>query len=203
MKLRLLVLIAYMLGTSAFAGDALSSSLNRYVEPYAASNNFSGVVLIARHGKAVYEQAYGFADMAAARGNTPETQFHLASMSMQFTAAAIMRLVERGKLGLDQTISEFLPGLPNDNKITIRELLEQTSGLPDINELPNYPDLLKQHQTAASLVAYIKDKPPRFEPGGVSRGEEHSAFNLLALIAEKITKQTFGTALRTLVFTPL
>jgi D-alanyl-D-alanine carboxypeptidase len=202
-KLGLLVLIAHMLCTTTFAGDAVSLSVNRYIQPYAASNNFSGVVLIAKHGKPVYEQAYGFADRAAARRNSPQTRFHLASMSMQFTAAATMRLVELGKLRLDQTISEFIPDLPNGNRITIRELLEQTSGLPDVNELKIYPDILNRHQTAASLVGYIKDKSPRFEPGGDARGEEHSAFNVLALIVETATKKTFAVAMRELVFDPL
>jgi D-alanyl-D-alanine carboxypeptidase len=201
-KLGLLILSVSMQCAAAFAAESLSASVNRYVGPYAATNNFSGVVLIATHGKTIYEQAYGFADVAAARRNTPQTQFHLASMSMQFTAATVMRLVEMGKLRLDQTISEFVPGLPNGNTITIRELLEQTSGLPDVNALPDYPDILNQQQTAESLVGYIKDKPPRFEAGGVSRGEEHSAFNVLALIAEKVTKQPFGAALKRLVFIP-
>ena len=180
-------------------GDPVGA-IDRYVEPYAASNNFSGVVLIARHGKAVYEQAYGFANRDVEQRNIPQTQFHLASMSMQFTAAAVMRLVDQGKLKLDQTVSKFVPGLPNGDKITIRELLEQTSGLPDVNGLPEYSDILNRHQTAESLVSYIIDKPPRFEPGSASQGEEHSAFNVLALIVEKVTKQPFATAVRRLVF---
>jgi CubicO group peptidase (beta-lactamase class C family) len=179
-----------------------TAAIDRYVEPYAASNNFSGVVLIARHGKAVYEQAYGFEDQGTEQRNTPQTRFHLASMSMQFTAAAVMRLVELGKLKLDQVVSMLVPGLPNGDKITIRELLEQTSGLPDVNALPNYSDILNRHQTAGSLVSYIKDKSPRFEPGSASQGEEHSAFNVLALIVEKVTKQSFAAAVKRLVFVP-
>ena len=199
------VAIALLNSPSALALSAIGEStaaVDRYVEPYAASNNFSGVVLIAQHGKAVYEKAYGFADMGAGRRNTPQTQFHLASMSMQFTAAAVMRLVELGKIKLDQTISQFVPGLPNGDKITIRELLEETSGLPDVNALPDYSAILEQHQTAASLVGYIRSKPSRFEPGGASRGEEHSAFNVLALIVENVTGQSFATALKRLVFVP-
>ena len=187
----------------AQADDALISSVNRYVEPYVASSNFSGVVLIAREGKVICQQAYGLADVGANRRNTIQTQFHLASLSMQFTAAAVMKLVDAGKLELDAPISPFVPALPNADKITIRDLLEETSGLADVNALPEYSNILKQHQTPASLVDLVKDKPPRFEPGGAFRGEEHSAYNVLALIVEKVTKQSFGMAAKQLVFAPL
>jgi CubicO group peptidase (beta-lactamase class C family) len=189
--------------TCAPAHDALSASVDRYLAPYVATNNFSGVVLIAKEGKVIHGKAYGFADLRAARSNTLNTQFHLASLSMQFTAAAVMRLVEAGKLKLDAPVAQFVPGVPNGEKITIRNLLEETSGLPDVNALAEYSDILTQQQTAASLVEYIMDKPPRFEPGGLTQGEEHSAYNMLALIVERITKQPFAMAVRQLVFAPL
>jgi CubicO group peptidase (beta-lactamase class C family) len=194
--------LCLLFGT-AQAASVPTSSIDDYVAPYAASNNFSGVVLIAKHGDVVYKNAFGAADIHAGRLNAAHTQFHLASLSMQFTAAAIMRLVELGKIRLDEPISDFVAGLPNGETITVRNLLEQTSGLPDVNALPGYADTLMSHQTAASLVALVKDKPPRFEPGGASRGEEHSAFNVLALVVERVTKQSFASALRKLVFAPL
>ena len=189
--------------TDALPDSSMAAEVDRYVAPYVSSNNFSGVVLIAQQGKVAYQKTFGFADISAAQKNTFRTQFYLASMSMQFTAAAVMRLVELGRIRLDQSISGFVPGLPNGDTITVRQLLEQTSGLPDVNALPEYPAILDQHQTADSLIAYIKNKPPRFEPGDASRGEEHSAFNVLALIVENVTHQPFASALRRLIFDPL
>jgi len=95
-----------------------------------------------------------------------------------------------------------VPRVPNGDAITIRELLEQNSGLPDVNELPNYDDLLKVHQTPESLVAQIRGLPPFANPGGKSLREEHSGQNLLALIVERKTGLPFAQAMKSLVFGP-
>ncbi len=122
---------------------------------------------------------------------------------MQFTAAAAMRLVEQGKLSLDAKVSEFVADMPNGERITIRHLLQQKSGLPDRNDLDGYDDLLTAHQTPESLVQFIRGHPPRFEPGGETQGEEHSAYDVLALIIERVTGLPFRVAVRREVFAPL
>jgi len=78
----------------------------------------------------------------------------------------------------------------------------QRSGLPDINAMPDYDEVLQQHQTAESLIGHIQGKPLEFEPGTKFVREEHSAYNLLALIIEKKTGLTFKEAVRQLVFEP-
>jgi Beta-lactamase len=83
--------------------------------------------------------------------------------------------------------------------ITIRDLLTERSGLPDINALPNYDEILQRHQTPSSLIAEIKGRPLLFEPGSNFLHEEHSAYNLLALIVEKKTGLPFAAAVRRLV----
>ncbi|HEY2780578.1 MAG TPA: serine hydrolase domain-containing protein [Steroidobacteraceae bacterium] len=190
-------------GTAAFAVSAPAFPFDDYVRPYVNSGNFSGAVLVAKDGSVLYQSAYGPADQAARHRNTAATRFHLASLSMQFTSAAALRLIDAGKLALDTRVADVVPGLPNGEKITVRELLEETSGLPDVNSLPDYAQVLQAHQSAASLVEMILGKAPRFEPGSPSNGEEHSAFNLLALIVEKKTALPFAAAVRELVFKPL
>jgi CubicO group peptidase (beta-lactamase class C family) len=123
-------------------------------------------------------------------------------MSMQFTAAAVLRLVDQGVFALDTHVSDVVPGVEGE-RITIRHLLIEQSGLPDINELPDYNDVLNHHQTPATLVAKIADRPLLFEPGTKFLHEEHSAYNLLALIIEKKTGFSFSAALKRLVFKPL
>jgi D-alanyl-D-alanine carboxypeptidase len=122
---------------------------------------------------------------------------------MQFTAAAILRLVDQGSFSLDTHVGDLVPGITGGDKITVRDLLMERSGLADINDLPDYRDILQQHQTAASLVARIKDQPLLFEPGSKFLHEEHSAYNLLALIVEKKTSLPFAAAMAKLVFRPL
>src|SRR5262249_45722859 len=169
------------LPTSGVTSGSTGAAIAEYLEPLAATNNFSGSVMVVQGDRVVFAKSYGFANRGKQIPNRLDTRFHVASISMQFTAAAVMRLVEQGKLSLDTRIADLVPGLPNGERITVRELLEQNSGLPDRNDLPDYEDLQKAHQTPESLVQAIRGKQPFSEPGGKSTREEHSAFDVLAL----------------------
>jgi CubicO group peptidase (beta-lactamase class C family) len=173
-----------------------------YIEPYVQTNNFAGVVLAARSGHPVFAKAYGFADRERRIPNSLKTRFHIASMSMQFTAAAALRLIDQGRLSLDTPVSDVIPDYPNGAQIIIRHLLTETSGIADINAQSDYPDVLKKHQTPLSLVEHVRNLPPLRKPGTFER-EEHSAYNLLALIIEKKAGLPFAKAVRRLVFQPL
>src|SRR5499425_523913 len=198
------IIVAVVFGSASVAGNNSTAAIDGYLQPYVQSENFSGVVLGEKSGRVVFEKAYGFADREKRLRNTPETRFHIASMSMQFTAAAILRLVDQGSITLDEHASDFVQGVEGADKITVRDLLTERSGLSDINALPNYDDVvLQQHQTPATLVKAIEGKPLLFEPGSKFLHEEHSAYNLLALIVEKKTGLPFAVALQKLVFRPL
>jgi CubicO group peptidase (beta-lactamase class C family) len=114
-----------------------------------------------------------------------------------------MRLAEQGKLSFDTKVSEIVPDVPNGEKITIRNLLRENSGLRDPNDLPGFDDLLASHQTPETVVQFIRGRPPIHEPGTASEDEERSAYNLLALIIEKKTGLPFKEAMRREVFAPL
>jgi CubicO group peptidase (beta-lactamase class C family) len=181
---------------------ALTSTLEAYFQPYVATNNFSGSVIVERGATVLFAKSYGFADRGKALPNRLDTRFHIASLSILFTSTAVLRLIDQGKLSFDTRVSEIVPGVPNGDTITIRELLEQNSGLPDANDLPHYDQLLESHQTPASLVAQIQGLPPFAPPGGKSTREEHSGQNLLALIIERRTGLPFAQAMKLLVFDP-
>jgi len=206
MCLRPLLLLAVAASLAATAGAQSTSpaaAIDAYLQPYVRTENFSGVVLVEQRGKIIFEKAYGFADREHRIPNTPDTRFHIASLSMQFTAAAALRLADSGAIRLEEHIAGFVPGLEGADKITIRDLLTERSGLPDINSLPDYDEVLQHHQTPSSLVARIAGKPLLFEPGTKFLHEEHSAYNLLALIIEKKTGLAFAAAVGRLVFQPL
>ena len=177
--------------------------IDSYLRPYIQSDNFSGAVLVATSGKVIFQRAYGFADREQKIRNRTSTRFHLASLSMQFTAAAVLRLVDEGSISLDTSVSKFFSGIAGANKITIRDLLTERSGLPDINDRPDYNDVLQSHQTPASLIAKIDGRSLLFEPGSRFLHEEHSAYNLLAFIVEKKTGLSFAAAVQHLVFWPM
>jgi D-alanyl-D-alanine carboxypeptidase len=186
------------------AGDGqVAASVDAYLKPYVETGNFSGSVLVRRDGRNIFQKAYGFANRAQGVKNSNSTRFHIASVSMQFTAAAVLRLVDQGAISLDTHVSEYLHGTRGAEKITLRDLLIERSGLADINDLSDYGEILKHHQTPSSLVARIEGQPLLFEPGSKFVHEEHSAYNLLALIVEKKTGLPFASAMRRLVLDPI
>lgn len=195
-----LALVSLSDAAAPLYAPSLGERIDAYVQPYVASKNFFGSILVAHEGAIVFARGYGFSDTDTRTANTLHTRFHIASMSMQFTAAAVLRLIDAGKLNLDSTVSSVIADYPSGGKITIRDLLTQVSGIADINALPDYFELLKSHQDAGSLVAKIQNVPPVHPPGGSYGGEEHSAYNLLALIVERTTRRSFRDAVQRLVF---
>jgi len=177
--------------------------IDGYLRPYVTSKNFSGAVLVSKNGEVVFKGAYGFANREKRIRNTTETRFHIASVSMQLTAAAVLRLVDGGSIRLNESVGTLVSRIEGAEKITIRDLLLQRSGLTDINGLPDYDGVLQRHQTPSSLIAKIEGKPLLFEPGSKYLHEEHSAYNLLALIVEKKTGMPFADAVEQLVLRPV
>lgn len=124
-----------------------------------AEDGFTGAVLVARDGAIVAEMAVGHADLEGTVPNTPETLFEIASLTKQFTAAAVLKLVEEGKLRLDDPISKHLPGVPeNCRAITIEHLLRHTSGIPGTNSHGHGDDI------DVVLPTFLQGGP-RHEPG--------------------------------------
>lgn len=192
----------YLLSSAICDATPASGAIESYLKPFVATNNFSGSVLATKKGKLIFESSYGLADREGGVKNSADTRFHIASMSMLFTVFAAMRLVEQKKLSLDAPVGSIVSDLPNGDRITVRELLEENSGLPDANDLPNYDALLRAHQTPESLVQQIRGLKSLAEPGGKNTQEEHSAYNVLALIIERKTGLPFAQAMQKLVFDP-
>lgn len=205
-RLMLSAIVVLVFGELAiFAqGNSQTTAIDAYLQPYVQTGNFSGAVLVEQRGRVIFDKYYGYADREKRLRNRGTTRFHIASVSMQFTAAASLRLVDEGLLTLGEHASDFIQGVEGADKITISDLLTERSGLPDINALSNYDDVvLQQHQTPLTLVKAIEGRPLLFEPGSKFLHEEHSAYNLLALIVEKKTGLPFAAALNKLVFRPL
>jgi CubicO group peptidase (beta-lactamase class C family) len=186
-------------GTSA---SGLQAQVDTYVEPYVNGNNFSGVVLIARNGKLLVNKAYGLANRELAVANTPDTRFHIASVSKPFTAAAILFLEQRGKLSVKDPLTKYIPDYPDGDKITLHHLLTHTSGIVNANNLPEYNDKSKSPITLDQVIAMFKSKPLEFEPGSKFR-YSNSNYNLLAYIIEKVSGQSYGEFLHANIFQSL
>jgi D-alanyl-D-alanine carboxypeptidase len=200
-------LIASLIASTASAQD--TRALVRYVDSVAnaavAERRTAGVsVAIVRSGKTVLAKGYGFADLENDVPATPETVYRIGSITKQFTAAGIMRLMEQGKLSLDDTLQKFLPHYNTQgNRVTVRHLLSHTSGIRSYTSMgPRWARTMRIDLAPDSLVAIFAGEPFDFKPGEQWR-YDNSGYFLLGMIIERLSGKTYGQYLRDEFFTPL
>jgi len=182
-----------------FKSDALTAELDSLCK------NLNGSVLLAFGDSVFYKKEVGFKRLAnKAPGNAinAETLFNLASISKQFTAAAILKLIDEKKLTLNDEVTKYLPFFPYTN-ITIKHLLTHTSGLPEYMSFPEKDFNPKELLSNSQLERYIERVKPKilFQPGTKFK-YINTNYALLALIVEKITKIPFEKYVRKEIFEP-
>jgi len=180
----------------------IANRLEAYLKPFVETGNLTGTVLVARKGRVLFRHSYGMANYELQVPNSPETRFHIASLSKAFTAAAILQLQEQGRLSVADPVSRLVPDFPNGDRITLDNLLTHSSGIPDINDLSDYDTFARSPHTIPELVAKFADLPLEFLPGSSYR-YSNSNYNLLALVLEKVTGESYGRYLRKHIFDPL
>ena len=159
-------------------------------------------VLVLKNGEPVVRRSFGLADVEQGIAAAPQTNYRLASITKQFTAAAILLLAEDGKLGLDDRARDWLPSLPeSNNAITLRHLLTHTSGLVDYEEIMP-ADLEEPLRDADVLELQAGESRLYFEPGTAWR-YSNGGYALLALIVERASNLSFPEFLRQRIFLPL
>lgn len=182
--------------------DAIFASLKSTNAPGAA-------VLVIRNGTPVFRRGYGVTDLRTLRPIDAETNFRLASFTKQFTAASIVLLVRDGKLHYDDHLTGIFPEFPAYGKsITIRNLLNHTSGLPDYEDIlmkqyPSIPeDKIPQILDAGVLKLLEQQTAAKF-PAGSKWEYSNSGYAVLAMIVEKVSGENFGRLLHDRIFAPL
>ncbi len=196
------ILSLAVIDTAIAQSADIAAKVDAYVKPYLEAKSFSGAILIARGGKILVSKGYGMANYELDAPNTPQTRFHIASVSKPFTAAAIMMLEERGLLSVNDPLTKFIPDYPGGEKITVHHLLIHTSGIANVNGFPDYDAKSKFPQTPESLIVMFKNHPLAFQPGA-RYSYSNSNYNLLAFIIEKVSGKTYGEFLRENIFDPL
>lgn len=182
--------------------DAIFSFLKSTNAPGAA-------VLVVQRGKPVFRQGYGVTDLRTLHPITPETDFRLASFTKQFTAMCIMLLVHDGKLHYDDHLTDFFPDFPAYGKtITIRNLLNHTSGLPDYEDrltlqYPNTPDEQIPQIHDSGVLKLLEQQTASKFPSGSKWEYSNSGYVVLGLIVEKASSKPFGRFLHERIFAPL
>lgn len=159
-------------------------------------------VLVARDGKVLFEKGWGYANVENAVPFTPQTKSRIGSVTKQFTAAAILRLQEQGKLSVHDKLSTFIPDFPRGDEVTLHHLLTHTSGIHSYTSKPDFPGTVTIGIKPDELIQSFKKDPYDFAPG-----EKHlynnGSFFLLGYIVAKVSGRTYGEFLRQEFFVPL
>ena len=160
-------------------------------------------IVRAGHDTLVFK-GYGKADVENDVPATPATVYRIGSITKQFTAAAVMRLVERGSVHLDDPIGRYLPELPGAwRPVRIRQLLNHTSGIPSYTDLGEaWARRWGEYMPPDTLVALTANKPMDFEPGTGWR-YDNTGYVLLGMLLEKVSGQPYGAYLDSTMFRPL
>ena len=159
-------------------------------------------LLVVKDGVAVVRRGYGRSDLEAGVEAGPSTDYRLASVSKQFTAAAVLLLQQDGRLSVDDPARKWLPELPSAaDAVTLRHLLTHTSGLVDYEDLMG-DDWQGQVRDAGVLQLLSKENRLYFPPGSAYR-YSNSAYALLALVVERASGMAYPEFLRTRIFVPL
>ncbi|KAA3440194.1 serine hydrolase domain-containing protein [Rufibacter hautae] len=187
-----------------FSARAQSTEMDALIMPYVQTNNYGGSVLVAQKGKVLFSKAYGQMNRSYNLPNTAQTKFFLASASMIFTSAAIMKLAEEKKLSLDDPVAKYLPSYKHGKRLTLHHLLSQRSGIPAIgeNQKVDYDSITKFQHTPEQLIKYIEADSLQFAPDS-KYNHGRTDYIVLASIIEKVTGKPFGTYLKETIFTPL
>lgn len=180
----------------------VANRIHAYLEPFGETGNFIGTVLVARGGRVLFRQSYGMANYELNVSNSNETRYHIASVTKPFTAAAILQLQERGRLSVSDHVSRYIPDFPNGDRMTLANLLTHSSGIAEINNLEDYDTFARSPHTLEQLVAKYAGLPLEFEPGSRYR-YSNSNYNLLALVLEKVSGESYENYLRQHIFEPI
>jgi CubicO group peptidase (beta-lactamase class C family) len=158
-------------------------------------------VVVARGDSIVFARGYGLADVEHGVRVTPSTAFRLASVTKQFTAAAVLTLAESGRLGLEDRLGDLLANVPAYARgVSVRHLLGHTSGIPDYEALLGTGD--GPQVTDRDVLALLHQAKQLYFPPGTSWRYSNSGYALLALLVERVSGESFARYLRQRVFDP-
>jgi len=200
--------IACFIFRQRFSDCLVSRRTDAYVRAQMKEQRIPGLALsVARDGKLIKAQGYGLANVELHVRVKPETLFQTGSVGKQFTATAVMMLVEQSKVGLEDPITKYFDGAPASWKgITLRNLLTHTSGIPDYTEVKGSDGQplidLRQDYTESELLQKFETLPLDFPPGTQWK-YSNTGYVLLGILIHKVTGEFYGDYLHEHIFAPL
>ncbi len=188
--------------TGAITAQDLTKQLDQLFEKEYPVNGPGATVLVAKNGKTLYRKAFGKANLELDIPMKPENVLELGSITKQFTAVAILQLMEEGKLSLEDPLSKYISDYPRGGEIKIHHLLNHTSGIKSYTDMPSFFTLARTDMSPLELIAVSKDQPMEFSPGEKYQ-YNNSAYILLGYIIEQISGMTYDEYIQKKIFTPL
>ena len=201
---RIAILTVALLGAAgaSFAQDV--ARMDAVVQSFVSNGTFTGAVLVARDGKVVFAKGYGLAQVERNVANTAATRFRVASITKQFTAAAILLLVERGRLTLDDPIKKHLPGAPASwDGMTIFHLLSHTAGFQGLSTPP--PARMPIESPDGSIEGFVTEamRHPLESAPGAMFNYTNTGYFILGHLIQKLSGQRYERFIQENLLTPL
>lgn len=196
------LLVALLAPPVVARADAVGAATDAFVAAEMREQTIPGLAIaVVRSGKVVLARGYGLANVELRTPATADTVFHLASLTKQFTAAAVLLLVEDGKLALDDRVSRYLEPAPEPwREVTVRQLLAHTSGIKDhMNEMNA---VTCEGTNPAEIVSQVGRMPLNFPPGTRS-SYSNTGYLVLGMVVERVAGKPFDAFLTERVFAPL
>lgn len=190
-------------GPDRAAQGVLAEAVADLVEEAMEDGPISGVsVVISRGARVIHASGYGYADIENELPITPETVFHLGSITKQFTAATVIQQVEEGRIDLDATVTDYLPDFTEYAHITVEQLLNHTSGIRDYTAIESSWEVLGLDMIPLRVTDYFRREPLDFA-SGTRFSYTNSGYVLLGLILEAVTERPYGGLLNEEIFVPM
>jgi len=189
--------------SASASADPVARSIDAVMAAVYPPDKPGAAIIVVKDGRVVLRKAYGMANLELRVPMQPEHVFALASLSKQFTAAAILKLTEEGRLSLDDDITKFLPTYPTHGaRITVEHLLTHTSGLSGLSETSDLRAAAAQESPLVDVLGdWVKDLPPDFAPGE-RWAYSNWGYSLLGSIVEQASGMSYAAYVEQRILTP-
>jgi len=183
--------------------DLVNQAIDTLIQETYPPTEPGAAVIVVKNGQTIFRKGYGMANLEFGMPIEPDMVFRIGSVTKQFTAVAILMLVEQGKLSLDDSVTKFLPDYPTqDYLITVKHLLTHTSGIKSYTSMPEWIPLWRKDFAVQELIDFFKYQPMESAPGK-RWAYNNSGYVLLGAIIEKVTGQTYSEFIQQSIFGPL
>jgi len=197
-----LVIICLLCFTSNIKAQELNKNIDILMKKFIKLDQFSGSILLAKHGNVLYAKAFGDADKDHHVKNNLKTKYDICSMGKIFTGVSILQLEERGKLNVEDPVINYLEDFPLGNKITIHHLLSHTSGTGSYFRHTDYKLKKSEIRNVNDILPLIYEQKLRFDNPGERFAYSNSGIVILGAIIEKVTGQTYSDYIKENILIP-